>query len=203
MMAILRILDFTKKLLQEHIEPGDWVVDATVGNGHDTIFLAEQVGPTGHVFGFDIQKQAIENTQLQLTTLKYLERVTLFHSGHENMLSQLEQIQHETNHSERYMQQISAVTFNLGYLPGGDHQIKTQSPTSLAALEQALNLIKVGGIVTLVIYRGHDGGADEAKQIERFCSSLPQKQFDVLRYELTNQKNTPPYLLAICKKAAT
>ena len=42
------------------------MVDGTLGNGHDTVFLAKLVGPNGHVYGFDIQEQAIVSTKKRL-----------------------------------------------------------------------------------------------------------------------------------------
>ena len=53
------ILEFSHRLLKTAAQEGDTVIDATVGNGHDTIILAHLVGDQGKVFGFDIQEQAI------------------------------------------------------------------------------------------------------------------------------------------------
>ena len=49
---------------------------------------------------------------------------------------------------------ITAVMFNLGYLPGEDHGITTRSETTIAALDQALGFLAARGIVTLVLYTG-------------------------------------------------
>ena len=53
-MKLERILPFSKTLIKEHIKQDSIVIDATCGNGNDTLFLARQVS-NGHVFGFDIQ----------------------------------------------------------------------------------------------------------------------------------------------------
>lgn len=50
------------------------------------------------------------------------------------------------------------VTFNLGYLPGGDRTFTTQSDTTLKALEAAKVILMDGGLISLVVYVGHPGG---------------------------------------------
>ena len=45
------------------MKPGETVVDATAGNGHDTIFLSRLVGPSGRVIAFDIDPQARIETE--------------------------------------------------------------------------------------------------------------------------------------------
>ena len=62
-MKLERILPYSHTLMEKAASNGDIVVDGTVGNGNDTVFLAKLVGPTGKVYGFDIQKEAIERTK--------------------------------------------------------------------------------------------------------------------------------------------
>lgn len=57
-MILKKILPYSKELLKMAAGEGDIVVDATMGNGHDTQFLAELVGENGHVYAFDIQESA-------------------------------------------------------------------------------------------------------------------------------------------------
>ncbi len=38
-------------------------IDATMGNGNDTLFLCRMAGKTGHVTAFHIQQQALEATE--------------------------------------------------------------------------------------------------------------------------------------------
>ena len=65
-MKLERVLPFARTLPQTAVKEGDYAVDATLGNGHDTCFLAEIVGDSGKVFGFDIQKEAIESSTTRL-----------------------------------------------------------------------------------------------------------------------------------------
>ena len=94
---------------------------------------------------------------------------------------------------------VSAAIFNLGYLPGGNHEIVTKPNTTIQSIESLLKLLKVGGMIVLVIYHGHEGGKEERDEVIRFVSDLPQKYVHVLRYEFINQKNDPPFIIALEK----
>jgi hypothetical protein len=90
--------------------------------------------------------------------------------------------------------------FNLGYLPGFDHQITTTSNSTIISLNAAIRLLRAGGIITIVAYTGHAGGQEEANAVAEWASQLPQAQFNVLSYRFINQKNDPPFLIAVEKK---
>jgi hypothetical protein len=95
---------------------------------------------------------------------------------------------------------VAAVTFNLGYLPGADTAIITEQESTIPALEAALRLLRKGGIVTIVLYSGHDGGSEEAAAVERWAEKLPLAAFQVLRYQFANRSASAPYLLAVEKR---
>ncbi|MFC5464499.1 class I SAM-dependent methyltransferase [Lederbergia graminis] len=190
-MNLENILTFARTSLQKSVQKGDVAIDATVGNGHDTKFLAELVGENGHVYGFDIQADAIKETETLLTAHGLMNRVTLFQTGHENALDIIPE--------EDYFK-ISGVIFNLGYLPRGDKSIVTLPETTIAAVEQFLDVITVGGIIVLVIYHGHPGGSLERDALLSYTASLRQDKFNVLQYNFINQKNNPPFIIAIERK---
>ncbi len=181
---MLRTTEFAHYLVRQTLEPGDWAVDATVGNGHDTLFLAELVGPAGHVLGFDVQEAALAAAGRHVDGLS---QVMLVHAGHETLSERL---------PEEGRERLSAVMFNLGYLPGADHDVTTNTDTTLAGLEQALANLSVGGLVTLVLYPGHPGGAEEADAVRSFAEDLPD-DFAVAHYARINSKRPAPELLAI------
>ena len=165
------------------VKPGDIVVDATCGNGHDTLFLSQLVGETGRVFAFDIQKVAIESAKHTLKQSNAANNVTFFHCGHEMM--------------DQYVTgPVKAVMFNFGYLPKGDHCLGTKAETSIIAIQKAMQLIVPGGIVMLVLYYGGDSGFDEKEAICQFIETIPYRQFSVLRHDYVNQPNCPP--IAVC-----
>jgi len=148
--------------LAELLQPGDLAVDATAGNGHDTLFLAQRVTETGKVYAFDVQTRALDATALRLEQAGLRETVALCHSGHERMLVRI---------PEDWLGKVSAVTFNLGYLPGSDKQTTTGPASTLPALDQALALLRRGGMLSVMAYRGHAGGMDEADTVARWCES--------------------------------
>jgi predicted methyltransferase len=188
-MKLERILPFARTLLEKAVKPGEIAVDATVGNGHDTVFLADLVGETGHVYGFDIQADAIQKTALRLDEKEISERVTLFERGHEFVT---ECLPIETS--------IAGAIFNLGYLPGGNKEIVTTPATTISAVEQMLSMLKVEGIIVLVIYHGHPEGANERDYLIQFVEQIDQMEAHVLRYQFVNQQNNPPFIIAIEKR---
>lgn len=190
-MKLDGILPFARLLLQKAVKPGDIAVDATLGNGHDTLFLAELVGESGHVYGFDIQKAAVESTTERLSKNEVLNRVSLFHKGHEEIRSSI---------STKHKGKITGAIFNLGYLPGGDKSIVTTANTTKLAIEQIIELLAPEGIIILVIYHGHQEGAIERDELLNYVEELDQQRVHVLQYKFINQKNNPPFIVAIEKR---
>lgn len=190
-MKIEKILPFAQNLLQKAVQSGDIVVDATVGNGYDTQFLAELVGASGRVYGFDVQKEAIIRTEDRLLQHNLADHVTLFHQGHENLDHWIPQ---------EHFGKITAAVFNLGYLPGSDKKVITKPDTTIAALNKLLKIMAPEGIIVLVIYHGHPGGENERDQLLQFCGQLDQAFAHVLQYQFINQKHHPPFIVAIEKR---
>ncbi len=184
-----RSLHYSHELLKEVINPGDTVVDSTMGNGNDTLFLAKLVGEDGYVHAFDVQGQALENTSQKIKE-HHCEKQTKLHlTGHENLGAVID-----------ITEQISAAVFNLGYLPKSDKSIVTHEATTIKALEELLLRLKELGRIVLVIYDGHDAGKIEKQKVLNFVESLPQDVYSVLSYQFINQRNNPPSLICIEKK---
>ena len=70
-----------RDVLIRAVHPGDTVIDATMGNGHDTQFLCNAVGPDGRVYAFDIQKNAVSATETLLRNNGLSDRAVLFQTG--------------------------------------------------------------------------------------------------------------------------
>ena len=151
-MALHGVVHTARIAVERHLKLGDIAVDATVGAGFDTLYMARAVGPGGRVYGFDIQDEALERARATLSQGKVMERITLFKAGHELMPEFL---------PEDICGKIKAFTFNLGYLPGSDQQITTSAKTSLAAIETAMELLHPRGIISVAIYSGHPQGENE------------------------------------------
>jgi predicted methyltransferase len=187
-MQHISLVNVAHNLIGETLRPGAIAVDATVGNGHDTVFLLDRVGPSGRVFGFDIQQSAIASTSMKTSA----DCLTLIQASHALMDEKIPK-QHHGN--------ISAVMFNLGYLPGGDKSIITQTASTLAALTVACRLLADGGVITVMAYPGHTGGDVETEQVNDWCEQLNPEQFNVRIFYSVGNKDTTPRLFVIGKRS--
>lgn len=142
--------------LSSVLRPGDWAVDATAGNGHDTLFLATAVQPGGRVFVCDIQRAALAATRARLAAAGLAAGVDFFQGNHADLPKHL-----PTNAKGR----IRAVIFNLGYLPGGKKSITTNGSSTVRALSALSEYLEAGGLLVVVAYRGHPGGEAECTSV--------------------------------------
>ncbi|KGJ49573.1 SAM-dependent methyltransferase [Clostridium sp. NCR] len=184
---LTKVTDLNKVLLEDVINEGDIVIDATMGNGYDTKYLAEKVGENGFVYSFDVQEEAIKSTKKRLEKAELIDRVNLILDGHQNM--------------DMYVnKEVSCVMFNLGYLPRAKHQVITKPETTLEAIKKSLELLKPNGVVSIAIYTGHEGGMEECDEVFGYVSKLDQSEYSVLNCNFVNQINHPPRLIMIEKK---
>lgn len=177
-------LSFINKIiLEKYIKKGDHAVDATLGNGHDTITLLEIVGKNGKVSSYDIQEEAIKNSKENLKDFKDY-NIEFILKSHEYM---------NFNKGE-----ISGIVFNLGYLPNFEHKIKTEKISTINAIIKGLDFLKINGIISITSYLGHDNG-EEYGEIIDFCKKLDSKNYKVLEINPLNQSNLSPKLIIIQK----
>ena len=172
--------------LRQVIQPGDTVVDATLGNGHDTRMLAELVGESGRVIGFDIQPEAVARTEAALREAGLLGRCELHAVGHQHL-------------AEHVAMPIRAAAFNLGWLPGGDKAITTRWETTQAAIAAALALLLPGGICTVCAYPGHAAGDEERQALMGYLAALRPQAFNVLHHRFVNAGPGAPECFIIQK----
>jgi len=192
-VSVPSVLELARTIVAQAVRQGDTVVDATVGNGHDTLFLAECVGPSGQVYGFDVQEAAIAATQLRLRERALAERVHLHHGGHERMRDAL---------PPDVQGRIRAVMFNLGYLPGAPEKtVMTRPETTLAALDAALDLLTPGGVITAVVYPAHEGGREEAEAVDQWAATRPRDRCRAYTYAPLNTLRPAPRLVILEKVA--
>lgn len=159
--------------LARAVRPGDTVIDATLGNGHDARFLAELVGEKGRVIGFDVQREAVERSEAALREAGLLPRCELHALGHERI-------------AEVVRGPVRAVCFNLGWLPGGDKSVTTRWETTRQALSAALSLLEPGGICTVCAYPGHAAGDEERQALAGYLAALRPQEFNVLHHRFLN-----------------
>ena len=168
------------------IQPGDAVVDATMGNGHDTLYLAQKVGESGRVWAFDVQQAALDATRRRLEDNGCAGRVRLILDSHANMAAYVDE-------------PPSAILFNLGWLPGAPHGVTTRVETTLQAVNAALGLLREEALLTICIYPGHAEGAREREALLAWARGLDESAYDTMLRCYLNQSGDPPLLIAVKK----
>jgi predicted methyltransferase len=182
-----RPTELAHRLLRDCIDEGVLAIDATAGNGHDTAFLAAAVGPRGRVLAFDIQAAAIDSARARVAALGLADRVEFHHACHTGMAS------HAAPAS------VAVVMFNLGYLPGDDHDRTTTTPATLQALAAAASLLRPGGVLSVLCYPGHPEGAIEAAAVAQDLEGLVASGWRVSRYETLGTRRPAPFWLLAAK----
>jgi tRNA A58 N-methylase Trm61 len=185
---MMQITELVQTIVRSRLREGSIALDATVGNGMDTLFLAECVGKTGVVFGCDIQ--SLENAQ------------NLIADHHCAAHVHLQQMSHEYLHSlvpEQFHGHLAAVMFNLGYKPNGDKTLITQPASTLTALETATALLAPNGVISVVCYTGHTGGNEERNGVMAWAESLEKHIWQIYYLQPLNQHHAPEALL-LCKR---
>lgn len=213
---ITRTVELAMTVTKEYIGKGSFVIDATCGNGCDTLELTKAVfgdgdlagdGPgsadsapsagnevyadAGRILAMDIQESAVKRMRELLGSRlspRAAGRVEIVCDSFVRMRSCADG------------RAPDAVVFNLGYLPGGDKDITTTAETTLTGLAEALDILNTGGIITTVLYSGHPEGAREKAAVLEWASGLDPRRFHVVYASLPNQKNDPPEILWITKK---
>lgn len=184
MENILRITTaLAKTVCEAYLGPDAVAVDATCGNGHDTLWLAQRCRK---VYAFDVQPEAVSATCARLREHGF-DHAEVICDSHEALLQYVDT-------------PVDLVLFNLGYLPGGDKQITTCGETTLAALNAALSLLKVNGLISVVLYWGHPEGKKEREAVLHWAASLDPGQYHCVRTDMLNQGNCPPEVLWITRK---
>ena len=179
---IKRPIQLSHNFLAEVLESNSIAVDATMGNGNDTAFLA---GLASKVYAFDVQEQALQKTKERLEQLSF-DNAQLILDGHQNI--------------DKYVSEpIRAAIFNLGYLPSADKSIITKPDTTLEAIQKILDRLEVGGRISIMIYYGHEGGQMEKDRVLAFIKELPQEKFATMLYQPLNQIHRPPFLVMLEK----
>ena len=186
-MKNYQITSWVHHFLEDHVQPGDICIDATMGNGNDTALLSKLAGEKGRVVAFDIQQMALDHTKEKMIKEGCPENYELVLDSHETM----------GNYAKE--DTVSCITFNLGYLPGGDHEMATKGESSIRAIETGLGLLKKKGLMTVCIYSGGDSGFEEKEAVLSYIKGLDAKKYLVIISEYANRPNNPPIPVLIIK----
>ena len=144
--------------------------------------MCRTVGESGHVYAFDVQKQAVESTTARLLEVDCPKNYTLIHDSHHKVLDYVKG-------------PIKAGMFNLGYLPGGDKSITTMRETTLPAIKAAIELLDMDGILLIAVYPGHAEGEEEGKMITEYLSTLSRYRMCCTQIRILNSPTSPFFML--------
>ncbi len=173
-------LTYAHRFWTEIIRPGDTIIDATLGNGHDTFFLAELLQGSGTLIGYDIQPEAIAATQKRLEHLPEASR--------KNITLKL------TSHAQFEEKDVKLIVYNLGYLPGGNKELTTRHETTLESLKSGLSILQSDGALSITCYPGHAEGAIEQKAIVDFLQTL-DRRYQICHHVWLNRPLSPTWIL--------
>lgn len=148
-------IELAHQYWKKHLKEQSNVIDATCGNGHDTLFLAQNT--RGRIFVFDIQEKALTSAKNRLSeNLDGLQQVSFLKACHSSFDSVPKELP------------IHLVIYNLGYLPGGDKNLTTKVDTTLLSIQNALDRIEDDGAISITCYPGHEEGQREEKAVLSF-----------------------------------
>jgi len=181
------LVEQAKNRVTPYLKKGGIAIDATMGNGFDTLFLAENLANTGHVYAFDIQPRALETTDKRLKEAG-LTNYRLLLDNHDQIASYL---------AADNINAICCAMFNLGYLPGSDKTQKTSIAATLKALNDCLSALQAPGIISVLAYTGHAGGAEETEAVKAWAQGLNKGKYCVSITVPTTLRNSPPELIII------
>lgn len=184
-MELMQGVEFSHWVIDNCICNYDILIDATCGNGYDSMYLAYKINDGGKLYLFDIQKEAINNTKRKLTKIENREFNTIYiNDGHQYL--------------DKYIKEpIDCIIYNLGYLPGLNKRIKTKKESTILSLKKSLKLLNNKGLIILVIYSGHQNGELERNAVIDLASNLNYKKYNVLHYHFINQKNKPSEVVVV------
>ncbi len=172
-MKLDNVVKFKNNMIKKYCNRNSIVVDATMGNGNDTLFLA-QVCKNGKVHAFDVQEEAIKNTKKRCEDFT---NINYYLKSHDKF-------------SEIGVEELDFGVFNLGYLPGFNRNFTTQAHSTIGAIKQMLKILKVEGALCITLYSGHDGGV-ETNSVLEYIYTLDPKKYAVLQYQFLNLDKAP------------
>ena len=184
----LNALGLSHQFMAAHIREGAFCIDATAGKGRDTLFLCRLVGESGRVLALDIQPDAVAQTRDLLTQEGVAHRAEVVETCHSRI------------GEYAAPDSVDGVMFNFGWLPGGDHNTFSHADTSVAAVKAALDLLRVGGVMTLCLYYGRQNGTAERDAILAFLPTIDHRRFTVIRGDFANRIGDVPIPIFIIRE---
>jgi len=178
-------LILAKEYWKNFLKKGFIAIDATAGNGHDSLFLSKCLveNLNGKLYCFDIQKKAITNTSSLLKenlSKEILDKIILFQASHEDF-------------SKYIKTKVNLVIYNLGYLPKSDKKITTNKTTTVRSIKSAISILDQNGAISIVSYPGHAKGKEEEKSLLYYLKKLSYDKFNICYHKWLNKEKAPSF----------
>jgi len=181
-------IDLAHRYWREVLAEGDTVIDATCGNGHDTLFLAESSLATGlcRIYSLDLQFDAIKKAK------EYI-----YSKLQDDVCDNIHFVQqcHAVFPKEITKHSVKLVIYNLGYLPGGDKSITTNVDSTLQSVNSAMDLLVDGGVISITCYPGHPEGEREQDALVDLLRNLDPTVWSCCHHRWCNRNKSPSLLL--------
>lgn len=187
---IRKTTNLAAHIVSAYISSDSILVDATCGNGHDTLMLA--ASPHAKLYAFDIQQAAADATRRLLISEGYESELT------NNTISII--CDSHVNMNDYIAEKADVIMFNLGYLPGGDKNFVTCCDDTIDAVKAALSLLADDGVLCITMYSGHNEGQKEKAALLQLSENLDPRTYHAAYINFINQKNFPPEILLITRK---
>jgi SAM-dependent methyltransferase len=181
-------LDLAHDYWRHLVAAGDCVIDATCGNGHDSLLLAQLAltPDAGRLYALDIQPQAIAAAQMLVSGAlppAIVERIAFCLQSHAEFPADIAPAS------------VKLIVYNLGYLPGGDKAITTSVESTVASILAAQELLLPGGVISITCYPGHAEGAREEDFLISHTRQLPPQLWSCTWQRWINRRHAPSLLL--------
>lgn len=181
-------IDLAHHYWKQVVQKGDTVIDATCGNGRDTLVLAGLAleNGKGHLIGLDIQKKALQRTEKLLREhlpLESMESITLLEQSHADFPAICSR------------NTIRLIVYNLGYLPQGNKSLTTMTGTTMVSVDKALQLLVPGGVISITCYPGHEEGYREEQALESWLKCLNPMFYNICHHRWLNREQSPSLIL--------
>ncbi len=186
----LSVVQFAHTLIRQCSNSARFALDATAGQGFDTLFLADLVGEDGRVLALDIQQEALDKTMMELQRHSLEQRVLLERRSHDELDEILPRIA---------FPKLDLVMYNLGYLPGSDKLCTTQAHSTIESLKQASRYMIAGSVLSVCVYRAHAGAEDEYEQLLLWLQTLDPTMFRVQQYRALLSPKAPECFIVVKK----
>lgn len=172
-MKIENNINYIRRHIELFVTDKTTIIDATCGNGNDTLYLAQKY-PNNEIIGFDIQQEAINNSKKRCQGYT---NVNFILDSHQNL-------------DEYVKSNVSLAVFNLGYLPRADENITTKAKSTIIAIQKIMDILISGGGIIITLYRG-EANIEETELVLEFVKTINKDFFIVSMYDLINLDKNP------------